>query len=138
MRKTVFSLTLAIALATAGAAAQSPTYTVDGDGIGRPLSSAPGNAARGKALIAARDAAPCLDCHAIAAAGMPPGNDRGPSLNGVGAALTSAQLRLSVADYARVAKGKDMPVFHRSGVSDPRLGAQDVEDIVAYLATLKK
>jgi sulfur-oxidizing protein SoxX len=132
-----FSL-LALAFAASGAAAQTATYKVDGDGIAKPLTGTPGNTARGKALLAARGAAPCLDCHVITDKGMPKGGDKGPSLDGVGAVLTTPQLRLSVADYANVAKGKEMPVFHKSGASDPRLSAQEVEDVVAYLATLKK
>jgi mono/diheme cytochrome c family protein len=69
---------------------------------------------------------------------MPKGGDKGPALDGVGAALTPPQLRLSVADYANVAKGKEMPSFHQSGASDPKLSAREVEDIVAYLSSLKK
>jgi L-cysteine S-thiosulfotransferase len=132
---------IAFALITLALAsvAQTASYTVDGDGIDKPLTSAPGNAKRGKALIVARGAANCLDCHSVAKDKLR-GSDRGPALDGVGAALTAAQLRLTVADFARISPKAEMPSFHRDAGkagSEPVLTAQEVEDIVAYLSTLK-
>jgi sulfur-oxidizing protein SoxX len=69
------------------------------------------------------------------------GGSRAPALDGVGAALTPAQLRLSVVDYARVSRTAAMPSFHKSGGArgeTPLLSAQEIEDIVAFLATLTK
>ncbi len=135
-------LTLAIALATTTAFAQATTYKVEGDGIPKPLTSAPGNAARGKSLIAARGAANCLDCHTIKKDKLS-GGSKGPALDGVGAALTTAQLRLTVVDFARVNPKVIMPSFHKSasllsaGDGQPTLSAQEVEDVVAYLGTLR-
>jgi L-cysteine S-thiosulfotransferase len=126
----------ALALAVA---AQSTPYQVDGDGINKPLTATAGNAARGKALIVARGPANCLDCHSVAKDKLR-GGDRGPALDGVGAALTTAQLRLTVADFARISPKAEMPSFHRDASkagSEPVLSAQQVEDIVAYLGTLK-
>lgn len=144
MRRT---LGFALALALAGAAhAQVADYRVEGDGIPKALTAAPGNAARGRALIARRDAANCLQCHSIKDKDLPRGGDRGPALDGVGARLTVPQLRLSVVDYAQVVPKVVMPSFHRAEASPPTskedagkpiLSAQEIEDIVAYLATLR-
>jgi sulfur-oxidizing protein SoxX len=68
------------------------------------------------------------------------GGDKGPALDGVGALLTPAQLRLSVVDYSKVTVGTPMPSFHKSGGAEgdkPILTAAEIEDVVAYLATLK-
>lgn len=133
----------ALALAAAGApvltAAQTAPYKVEGDGIPQSLTGKPGDAARGRALLAKDDKAGCLGCHSIK--GLPGGGTKGPSLDGVGAALTPAQLRLSVVDFSRVTRGTAMPSFHAAGGlvgSGPVLSADEVEDVVAYLSTLKK
>ena len=61
-----------------------------------------------------------------------------PPLDGIGASLTVPQLRLSVVDFSQVAAGRAMPSFHKArGDAAPRLSAQEVEDVVAYLATLR-
>ncbi len=136
--KTAAILIAAAALQLAAAAsAQSITYTVEGDGIPQALTSTPGNAARGKQLLAQREAANCLKCHRISDKALAGGGDKGPSLDGVGAALSAAQLRLTVADPTRVSHKAQMPSFYKAGGDAPKLAAQDIEDIVAYLRTLK-
>lgn len=120
----------------AGALAQAVPYQVVGDGIPKPLSATPGSAPRGKTLLAKREAAICLNCHSTKDLR---GGTSGPALDGVGASLTVPQLRLSVADYSKIAAGKTMPSFHKARADEtPRLTAQEVEDIVAYLATLRQ
>ncbi len=122
-------LSIAFALAATAAFAQEATYKVEGDGIPKSLTGTPGVAARGKTLIAAKGAAN--------------GGTKGPALDGVGAVLTPAQLRLTVVDFARVNPKVTMPSFHKSasilsaGDGKPTLSAQEVEDVVAYLVTLK-
>lgn len=128
-----------LALAAVAAHAQTATYKIEGDGIPQSLTGKPGDAARGRALVAKGDKANCLSCHAIK--GMSGSGTKGPSLDGVGAALTPAQLRLSVVDLSRVTRGTAMPGFHSSAgltADSPKLSAQEVEDVVAYLATLKR
>jgi sulfur-oxidizing protein SoxX len=135
------TLCLALLIAVAGsAAAQVAPYKVVGDGIPQSLTGKPGNAAAGRALLAKREAANCLQCHAVKKdKELSPGGDKGPALDGVAAALTPAQLRLSVVDYSRVTGGTAMPSFHKApaGGDKPQLSAEQIEDIVAYLATLK-
>jgi sulfur-oxidizing protein SoxX len=83
-------------------------------------------------------------CHAapdVAIAG-----NVGPALAGVASRFTEAQLRLRVADITQVRPDSVMPTFHRTEGMErvapelrgkPALSAQQVEDVVAYLSTLK-
>lgn len=130
-----------IAVAATAAVAQVANYKVEGDGIPKPLTNTAGSATRGKALISARGAANCLDCHTIRKDKLE-GGSKGPALDGVGAALSTAQLRLTVVDFARVNPRVTMPSFHKdpsllAGAGKPTLSAQEVEDVVAYLGTLR-
>ena len=69
-----------------------------------------------------------------------------PPLDGVGRRLSAAQLRLRIADIQRVNPGTAMPSYYRVDGLDrvaaeyrgkPILDARQVEDIVAYLVSLK-
>ncbi len=138
--KTAIVVALALAV-SANAAAQVAPYKIVGDGIPQSLTGKPGDAARGRALLLKQQAATCLQCHAVKRdRALAHGGDRGPALDGVGAALTPAQLRLSVVDFSKVSGGTPMPSFHKSGGADgdkPILTAAEIEDLVAYLSTLK-
>lgn len=121
-------------------------YVIGGDGIAAPLDGRVGDAARGRALVVERAAANCVLCHAIPDPELRFAGDIGPSLAGVGARLTPAQLRLRVVDMQSLAPRTPMPSYHRTaGLADvapawrgrPLLAAGEVEDIVAYLSTLR-
>lgn len=136
------SLALAASVACA---ADLVAYQVKGDAIAAPLGGQPGDVARGRALVAARDPANCVLCHAIPGVATPAG-DVGPSLEGAGSRLTPAQLRLRVVDDRRVNPTSVMPSYYRveglhavapSVRGKPILAASDIEDIVAFVATLK-
>jgi sulfur-oxidizing protein SoxX len=129
---------LTLLVAAAGCA------SVAADGIPAPLDGLTGDAARGLALLRARDPANCVLCHATPDA--PLAGNLGPSLGGVGARMSVAQLRLRVVDERRAMPQTIMPSYHVvQGLSDvapqyrgrPILDAQQVEDVVAYLATLR-
>ena len=69
-----------------------------------------------------------------------------PALNGVGARLSAAQVRLRIVDSARVNRNTIMPPYYRTnGLNQvaeawrgkPLLTAQQIEDVVAYLLTLR-
>ena len=117
---------------------------VEADGIPVPIDGLTGDAARGLTLLRARDPANCVLCHAVP--GVPLAGTLGPPLAGAGARLTVAQLRLRVVDERRVMPQTIMPSYYIvAGLNDvapqyrgrPILDAQQVEDVVAFLATLR-
>ena len=127
------------------AAVSAAGLRVVGDGVPDRL-AAPGDTARGRALIAARESANCVLCHAVPDPAVRFAGNVGPSLAGVGARLSEAQLRLRVADNVRVNPATVMPSYYRIDGMDrvasnyagkPVLTAQQVEDVVAWLVTLK-
>lgn len=132
------------ALLAAPARADLTAAQVTGDGAPQALTATPGDAAHGRALLLARENANCILCHALPEARF--SGDLGPSLAGVGARLSAAQLRLRVADSRLLHPDTIMPSYFRSegltGVAAQYRGktvltAQEIEDLVAYLQTLK-
>ena len=134
----------------AGAAEASATanlsFRVVADGIPEPLAAGHGDSARGRALLVARDAANCVLCHAVPDAAVRFAGDLGPSLAGVGARLNASQLRLRVADNPKLNPATIMPSYFKiDGLNrvasayrgKPILSGAEIEDVVAYLATLR-
>ena len=132
------------------AAALSPCfaagYSVSGDAIPDSLTGAKGDAARGRAIIANRQVGLCLLCHS-----GPFPEERfqgtiGPDLNGVASRLSEGQIRLRIVDPARTNPDSVMPAYFRTeGLNrvapsvrgKPILSAGQIEDVVAFLMTLK-
>jgi L-cysteine S-thiosulfotransferase len=121
-------------------------FRVVADGIPDALAGARGDAERGRKLIVAREAANCVLCHVIPDPALRVAGTVGPPLDHIGAKFSVAQLRLRVADYVRVNAAATMPSYYRVKDLDqvagayrgkPILAAGEVEDIVAYLSTLK-
>jgi sulfur-oxidizing protein SoxX len=121
------------------------SYSVQGDAIVQPLTDMPGEPSRGREVVAGRDAN-CLLCHVVTEIGQRFMGNVGPPLAGVGARLTPAQLRLRVVDPTQVKPDIAMPAYYRTGSLDrvaepfrgqPILTAQQIEDVVAYLSTLR-
>jgi sulfur-oxidizing protein SoxX len=141
--------TIAVACCAAQAADSAKLATaiaVVGDAIPAPLSGAQGDAGRGRALLLAHEDANCVLCHTLSDPGLRFSGNIGPSLDGVGKRLSPGQLRLRVADYTRVNSASVMPSYYRVDGLDrvasmyrgqPILDAGQIEDIVAYLTTLK-
>jgi sulfur-oxidizing protein SoxX len=131
--------------------AQSDTgvrsFVVVGDAIEAPLTQEPGDAARGRAIVASRQTGLCLLCHT---GPIPEERFQGtlaPDLAGAGRRWTPGQLRLRVVDSRRLNPQSLMPAYHRieglvrvgaAWQGRPVLSAQQVEDVVAYLSTLRE
>lgn len=122
------------------------SFRVVGDGIPEAIGGVAGDADRGRALVLARESANCVLCHALPDPGVRFSGNVGPPLGGVARTLSVAQLRLRVVDDMRVNPKTIMPSYYRVDGFDrvatayrgrPILDARQVEDIVAYLATLK-
>ena len=116
-----------------------------GDAIDKPLATK-GDAARGRAIVANRQVGLCLLCHSGPFPEERMMGNLAPSLQGVGARLTEGQLRLRIVDSSKVSPQTIMPPYYRTAglthvapafKDKPILDAQQVEDVVAFLATLK-
>ncbi len=121
-------------------------YTVAGDAISESLTGAPGDAARGRALAVARSST-CILCHSGPFPEERFQGDLAPSLAGAGSRWSEGQLRLRLVDASRLNAATIMPSYyrvdglHRVGAAwrgKPILSAEQIEDIVAYLASLRE
>jgi len=120
-------------------------YRVEGDAIPAPLAAVSGDPLRGREVIAGRDAN-CLLCHAVPETGVRFMGNIAPPLSGVGARLSEGQLRLRVVDQSRLNPGTVMPSYYKveglvrvapAYLGKPVLTEQQIEDVIAYLKTLK-
>ena len=149
-RGTAGVLLMSMALACTSARAQAPerlaAYQVVGDAIPQALTGTPGDAARGRAIVTNRQLGLCLLCHTGPFAEEPFQGNLAPDLDGVGTRLTDGQLRLRLVDGRRLNPGTTMPAYHRTDglvrvgpawQGKPLLAAQQVEDVVAFLLTLR-
>ena len=116
------------------------------DELPAPLTGAKGDPVRGRAIVADRQVGLCLLCHSGPIPEERFQGDLAPSLAGAGARWSEAQLRLRIADPAKVNPNTIMPSYYKSRGLDrvaasyrgkTILSAQQIEDVVAYLATLK-
>jgi sulfur-oxidizing protein SoxX len=141
------SLALGIIHGAVRAATDSglPPYSVIRDSIPQPLTSQPGDAAAGKRVIENKKLGNCLSCHAMALPDEDQGNI-GPDLHAVGARLKPEQLRLRLVNMKLVDPSTIMPAYYRvDGLTDVAkafvgksiLTAQQIEDVVAFLASSK-
>ena len=146
MRVPAWSLLCAVMAGCAVAAPQALVpYRVEGDAIHAPLSVQAADPQRGRDIIAGRDAN-CLLCHAVPETRQRFMGNIAPPLSGVGARLSAAQLRLRIVDQSRLNPETVMPSYYRvDGLNrvaaawrgKPVLSAGQIEDVVAYLQTLK-
>ena len=133
-------------LALLGAAGPAGAHVVAGDAIADPLTGAPGDAARGRAVVADRRVGLCLLCHSGPFPEERLQGNLAPSLAGAGSRWSTGQLRLRLVDGRRLNPGTIMPSYGRTdGLTrvatawqgKPLLDAGQIEDVVAFLATLR-
>lgn len=115
--------------------------------IEQPLCGLQGDAVRGRAIVIDTHGGNCLACHAMPIPEEALHGTIGPPLSGLASRMTTAQIRMHMVDQRQFNPATIMPGFYR----DPRLAhrvadrfygktfltAQQLEDVVAYLETLK-
>jgi L-cysteine S-thiosulfotransferase len=130
---------------TALAEALQP-YVIVGDAIPDSLTGAPGDVTRGRALVLNR-LSTCILCHNGPFPEEKFQGDLAPSLAGAGTRWSEGQLRLRIVDGSRLNPATIMPSYYRvDGLErvgaawrgKPILSAEQIEDIVAYLASLRE
>jgi sulfur-oxidizing protein SoxX len=121
------------------------SYVVSGDSIAASLTGSPGDTDRGRALMANRQTT-CMLCHGGPFADAQAQGDLAPNLAGAGGRWSEGQLRLRLVDAARFNPATIMPSYYRADGLErvapalrdkPILSAAQIEDIVAYLKTLR-
>ena len=141
----MFSCVAGTAAAQAASAALAPFAVTDG-GIAAALTGQPGDATRGRALVANRQVSMCLLCHQTPIAEARFQGDISSNLAGAGARWTAPQLRLRIVNSRLLNPDSIMPAYYRVEAltrvgatwrDKPILDAQQIEDIVAWLQTLK-
>jgi sulfur-oxidizing protein SoxX len=123
-----------------------PPYAVTGDAIPASLTGTKGDPVRGRAIVANRLVGLCLLCHS---GPFPEERFQGtlaPDLKGAGARWSAGQLRLRMVDSTRLNPDSIMPPYYRvdrltrvapAFLGKPVLSAEQIEDVVAYLTTLR-
>src|SRR5204862_4697898 len=118
-------------------------YEIVGDAIPASLTGTEGDPARGRAIVGNRQLGLCLLCHSGPFPEDPLQGTLAPSLSGVASRLSIGQLRLRVVDASRVNPTTIMPPYYRtrdltrvarSYAGKPILSAEQIEDVVAFLA----
>jgi sulfur-oxidizing protein SoxX len=131
--------------ATAGAQEALRSYEVVGGAIPQSLTGKPGDPARGRAIVTNRQNT-CLLCHSGPFPGERFQGDLSPDLKGTGSRWTEGELRLRMVDASRLNPATIMPSYYkidgltRVGAAwrdKPILSAEQIEDVVAYLTTLR-
>jgi L-cysteine S-thiosulfotransferase len=145
-RRSAWLAAAALALPGPAAAQALQPYVISGDAIAASLTGAPGDAAQGRALVLNRTST-CILCHSGPFPEEKFQGDLAPDLTGSGGRWSEGQLRLRVVDPSRLNPATIMPSYYRvDGLTrvgaawrgKPILSAEQIEDIVAYLVTLRQ
>jgi L-cysteine S-thiosulfotransferase len=138
----------AMVICCVGASAEEGlrSYTVVGDAVPESLTGAPGDPARGKAIVTSRQTGLCLLCHSAPLPEEKFQGTIGPDLGGAGSRYSEGELRLRMVDSRRLNPDTIMPSYYRlDGLERVApafrdktvLSAEQIEDVVAFLKTLR-
>lgn len=137
----VWALTMAPAVSAHAQPASTSTN------LPKSLTGEPSDAERGRALAWARDRGNCVACHVIPAPDMVTHGSIGPPLKGLADRQSEGQIRARIVDARAFNAAALMPSYHRTeGLKRvakplegrPVLSAQEVEDMVAFMLTLRE
>ncbi len=138
-------LVLAAAVLEQARAQELRPFAIVGDAIPEPLTGTKGDPARGRAIVVDRQRGLCLLCHAGPFPEQRFQGDLAPDLRGVGSRWSEGQLRLKLVDSRRLNPATIMPPYYstdglirvgRAWQGKPVLSAEQIEDVVTFLATL--
>ncbi len=150
MKRALLGLAVTTAVAATAATAQTaPSAVKYEDGaVAASLTGQPGDPKAGREVFINRKQGNCLACHVNSDIPEQPFHGEvGPPLDGVADRWEEADLRGIVSNAKQMFEGTIMPAFYiDSGyerplekfAGKPVLTAQQVEDVVAYLMTLKE
>jgi L-cysteine S-thiosulfotransferase len=125
----------------------SVDYRIVNGAIPEPLTDQAGDPERGRRLMLDREGGDCIICHAMPLPQRRFHGTIGPPLDDVGNRYTAGELRLRIVDPKVFNPETIMPAYYKvEGVhrvhehyrGKPILTAQEVEDVVAYLLTLRQ
>jgi len=155
-----FSVITAIAAGFVASAAiaedVSPTAVAFNDiAVKQSLTGIPGDPANGRVVMGDNSVGNCVACHQVTEmSDVPFQGNVGPMLDGTGERWSEAELRGIVVNAKVAFEGSIMPAFYKTegfirpgnaytgkaadDTFGPLLTAQQVEDVVAYLVTLKE
>ncbi len=134
------------ALAFGARAAEFITYDIVDEAIPQSLTGKAGDPVKGRKTAINRKKGNCLACHVLPIPEQADHGEVGPPLNDVGSRLGAGEIRLRIVNPKVVNPDTIMPAFYRiHGLHRVQkkwqgktiISAQDVEDIVAYMMTLK-
>ncbi len=157
MKRSILATAVIAMTATSGLAGEvAPTEVKFEDGsISQSLTGVPGDPAQGREIVGNKGLGNCVACHEVTdLADVPFHGEIGPMLDGAGDRWSEAELRGIVANAKIMFEDSMMPSFYKTegfvrpgnaytgkaadDTFGPLLTAQQIEDVVAYLATLKE
>jgi sulfur-oxidizing protein SoxX len=121
-------------------------YKIVGEAIPESLTGTGGNPVTGRAIVLDRRLGACLLCHTGPFAEERFQGTLAPDLSEAGSRWSAGQLRLRLVDATRLNPATIMPPYYRvydlTRVGSPWFGrpiltAQQVEDVVAFMTTLR-
>lgn len=157
MRISILStIAVAVSVTALGAAEIAPSEVSFEDGtVSQSLTGVAGDAASGSEIVGSKKLGNCVACHQVAdLADVPFQGEIGPALDGAADRWSEAELRGIVSNAKMTFEGTMMPAFFKTegfirpgnaytgkapdDTFGPLLSAQQIEDVVAYLSTLKE
>ena len=124
----------------------TPVTSAAPDELNEPLAAGTADPVAGQRLFVAREGGHCVLCHQVSGLDAAFQGNLGPGLDGIGTRLNTAQIRLRVVDSSLLNPDTIMPAYYRTEGLEQVAGeyrgktvltGQQVEDIVAWLATLR-
>ena len=148
VRAVMWVAALAAALPGGAACAQEALrpFTIVGNAIAASLTGTKGDPERGRAIVLNRQVGLCLLCHSGPFPEERFQGNMAPDLKGTGARWSEGELRLRLVDARKLNPESIMPPYYvvdgMNRVSQPFRGkpiltAEQIEDVVAFLATLR-